>query len=215
MPHEDPEYDNAIKRLEKFSVGKMNDRVELEIFRSLKQKPDETFKNFLLRLRTQVERREFNDREDKEIFQQITMTAKDEKVRDKGLENNMDLNDLTNYANNRELLIKQKEKAKPFASEEVLETSNQREGGKSSGHHRDELTRSYSARPAHSWGASRSTDNPQRRFGPGRPRVSCQGCGSWNHDSNSQSCPARRLRCHQCGHVGHYARKCPNRRQNQ
>lgn len=42
-PPEDPEYDNAIKRLDKFFVGKVNDRVELEIFRSLRQKPDESF----------------------------------------------------------------------------------------------------------------------------------------------------------------------------
>lgn len=197
-PPEDPEYDNAIKRLDKFFVGKVNDRVELEIFRSLRQKPDESFKHYLLRLRTQAARCEFNEREDKEILQQISMAAKDEKVRDKGLENIMDLDALTNYANNREILIQQKEKTKPFVAEEVLATSKHRGSG-------------WSAGPSRSRGDSK----PRGRFGTSRPRVVCTRCGSWNHDSNSNSCTARGLRCRQCGKIGHYARKCPGRGQNE
>ena len=54
MPLEIPEYDNAIKRLEKFFVGKRNERVELEVFRSIKQLSEESFNNFLLRLRSQA-----------------------------------------------------------------------------------------------------------------------------------------------------------------
>ncbi|XP_038120633.1 uncharacterized protein LOC119770239 [Culex quinquefasciatus] len=126
------------------------------------------------------------------------MAAKDEKVRDKGLENIMDLDAMTNYANNREILIKQKEKTKPFVAEEVLATSKHRGSG-------------WSAGPSRSRGDSK----PRGRFGTGRPRVVCTRCGSWNHDSNSNSCTARGLRCRQCGKIGHYARKCPGRGQNE
>ncbi|XP_049290637.1 uncharacterized protein LOC125767783 [Anopheles funestus] len=53
-PQETPEYDNAVKRLNAFFVGKRNERVELEIFRSLSQKHGETFNRYMLRLRTQA-----------------------------------------------------------------------------------------------------------------------------------------------------------------
>lgn len=94
-PQEVPEYDNAVKRLNKFFVGKRNERIELEVFRSLKQGSDENFNNFLLRLRSQAARCEFKDREAKEILQQVTMGARDERVRDKGLEDVMDLDEIT------------------------------------------------------------------------------------------------------------------------
>nr|XP_029732981.1 uncharacterized protein LOC115253765 [Aedes albopictus] len=120
MPPEVPEYDNAVKRLEKFFVGKRNERVELEVFRSLKQSSEESFNNFVLRLRAQAARCEFSDREETELLQQITMGARDEKVRDKGLENVMSLDEVITYAMNREILLKQREKQKPFCSEAEL-----------------------------------------------------------------------------------------------
>ncbi|XP_062538889.1 uncharacterized protein K02A2.6-like [Armigeres subalbatus] len=45
------------------------------------------------------------------------MGATDERVRDKGLEGTMSFDELVNYAINREVLLKQKEKAHPFRSE--------------------------------------------------------------------------------------------------
>ncbi|XP_055633382.1 uncharacterized protein K02A2.6-like [Toxorhynchites rutilus septentrionalis] len=67
VPVEVPEYDNAIKRLNKFFIGKRNERIELEVFRSIKQTTDETFNQFLLRLRGQAARCDFADR-DREIL---------------------------------------------------------------------------------------------------------------------------------------------------
>ena len=116
-PFEVPEYDNAIKRLNKFFVGKPNERIELELFRSLRQSIDESFNKFLLRLRTQAARCDFKERSETEILHQITMGAKDEKVRDKGMENLITLDELTNYALNRETLLKQKSKSRPFGEE--------------------------------------------------------------------------------------------------
>lgn len=116
-PKEIPEYDNAIKRLNAFFVGKRNERVELEEFCSLKQRTGESFKQFVLRLRAQAARCEFYDREEKEILHQVTMGTSDERVRDKGLENVMNLDELSNYALNRELMLKQKAKSHPFGSE--------------------------------------------------------------------------------------------------
>ncbi|XP_055585263.1 uncharacterized protein K02A2.6-like [Uranotaenia lowii] len=131
-PEEEPEYDNAIKRLNKFFIGKHNDRVELEIFRSMRQSNEEAFNLFILRLREQAVRCDFGERIEKEIMQQVTMGARDERVRDKGMENIMTLDEITNYAVNREMLCKQKERAKAVADEPLVATireENKNRGG--------------------------------------------------------------------------------------
>lgn len=187
-PKEIPEYDNAVLRLNKFFIGKRNVRIELELFRTLKQASSEPFSQFLLRLRTQAIRCDFQEREEIEILQQVTMGAFDERVRDKGLEGTLDLDGITNYAMNREMLLKQKEKAKALAGESAVVASVKQEW-------RSAATRGrFSARPS--------------QFGLRRTRNECNRCGSYRHSSEDPSCPARRARCNSCGKIGHFGRKC-------
>lgn len=185
-PQEIPEYDNAVKRLNVFFIGKRNERVELEIFRSLIQKIGEPFNRYMLRLRTQAGSCDFGDREEKEILQQITMGASDERVRDKGLEGVMDLNSLINYAVNREVLVKQKEKNLPF-----------KEGTSA-------LAVNYTAEKKT---APRWNDQRGQKWSAGyRSSQDCSRCGSWRHQA--KDCPARNSRCNTCKQLGHFARKC-------
>nr|XP_029729222.1 uncharacterized protein LOC109411515 [Aedes albopictus] len=204
MPPEVPEYDNAVKRLEKFFVGKRNERVELEVFRSLKQSNEESFNNFVLRLRAQAARCEFSDREETELLQQITMGARDEKVRDKGLENVMSLDEVITYAMNREILLKQREKQKPFCSEaELHSVSSYRPRERNRSPRRN--TGSYQR-------SERQPMGRRARPGDGRFRTECHRCGSLRHSGDSRECSAREASCNNCGQRGHYARKCGNRR---
>ena len=207
-PVEIPEYDNAIKRLSKFFIGKRNDRVELELFRSLKQSYDEPFNQFILKLRVQAARCDFKDREEKEILQQITMGARDEKVRDKGLENVMNLNELTNYAINREILIKQKEKSKAFREDErkdmVAPVRQEWERGESS---RRMYRRSPNV-PKFEFQRSASGRSDSSQSFNRRNRSKCNRCGSLNHDGDARNCSAQNARCNRCAKIGHYARVC-------
>lgn len=193
-PHEVPEYDNAVKRLNKFFVGKRNDRIELEIFRSLKQANEETFNNFLLRLRAQAARCEFKDREEKELLQQVTMGARDERVRDKGLEDMMNLDEITSYAVNREILTKQKEKSKLFSGEAAPISVAA-------------VKQEWTSESRMKGGLPKFT-----KFNRGkrqeRNQIECGRCGSYRHSSSSPYCPAQKARCNQCRRIGHFARKC-------
>lgn len=189
MPTETPEYDNAIRRLNNFFVGKRNERIELELFRSLRQSGDESFSQFILKLRTQAARCDFGFREEIEILHQVAMGAHDERVRDKGLEDSMSLDDLTNYAMNREMLLKQKEKARQFKDngDTVAVAAVKQEWRK---------------KPKPSY------DEPREKRWDQRREVECENCGSWKHQTDSPECSARAVRCNKCGRRGHYARKC-------
>lgn len=215
LPKEDPDYENALIRLNKFFIGKRNERVELEQFRSLKQKVDEPFNQFALKLRRQASRCDFGTREDNEILHQIAMGARDEKVRDKGLENTMDLDQLTNYAINREVLLMQKEREKPFRADgEAITVShvgserarmpppNRSQFYKGKGDDSQKKGWTNPTGTTRSW--SKGSDTKPRS---GR-RPECGNCGSYGHESGSKFCPGNSISCNNCGRLGHFARKC-------
>lgn len=196
-PQETPEYDNAVKRLNNFFVGKRNERVELEVFRSMKQSSDESFNHFILKLRTQAARCDFRDREEQEILQQVTMGAWDERVKDKGLENVMGLDELMNYAINREILVKQKQKVHPFKIEPEA-------SGVSA------VKSVWDRKSQDKRGSFGMSSVKREKYGEtsNRGRKECGRCGSWMHDGNSKRCAARNSRCNNCQLMGHFARKC-------
>ncbi|XP_058458875.1 uncharacterized protein K02A2.6-like [Malaya genurostris] len=197
-PEEVPEYDNAVKRLNSFFVGKRNERVELEIFRSIRQAAGESFNRFVLRLRTQAACCDFLDRVEKELLQQITVGAIDERVRDKGLEGTMSLDEIINYAINREILLNQKQKAQPFRSEsDVVSLVKQ------------DWMKKTMPKDGHSY--QRFNRVRKQEYG-NRPSTECSRCGSWRHQQESKDCIARNATCNKCGAVGHFARKCSDKR---
>lgn len=118
-----PEYENAVLRLDDYFEGKGNPRIELEVFRSIRQKEDENFNKFLVRLRLQGSRCAFNTREDEEILHQITIGAKSEKVRDKGLEGSLSLDSLVQYAIAREIVESQKQSIKEEKKVEPMDVA--------------------------------------------------------------------------------------------
>lgn len=192
MPKEIPEYDNAVLRLTKFFVGKRNVRMELEVFRAIRQAESEPFSRFLLRLRTQAARCEFLEREEVEILQQVSMGAIDDRVRDKGFEGTLNLDEITNYAMNREMLLQQKEKAKALKEEpNVIAAVKQEWGAKSSFR-----------------GKAKARFQSGSRSGSVKTSYECNRCGSYRHLSDDRSCPARNARCNGCGRTGHFGRKC-------
>lgn len=199
------DYTNAIIRLTKYFKGKVNERVELETFRSIRQTADEGFKQFELKLRIQARRCAFKDREESELLHQIAMGARDEKVRDKGLEDSMSLDQIMNYAINREVLIKQKEKSRPFKAEGEVNAIDRGNRG---------FQKSFVEKPrfAQQWGPPRQFDRHRQQKQKGSE---CGACGSFNHPSGSKSCPAQGQRCDNCGRVGHFRRKCRSSRGGQ
>lgn len=179
IPKEIPEYDNAVLRLSKFFIGKRNVRIELELFRTLKQAQSESFSQFLLRLRTQTARCEFQEREEIEILQQVTMGAFDERVRDKG-GGTLNLDEIANYAMNREMLLKQKEMVRALKEEPAVVAAVKHER--------------YS-------GTAYRGKIRARAFQPG-PRSAnseCNRCGLYRYLSEDIRCTTKKTRSNSCG----------------
>lgn len=180
-----PEYDNAIARLNDYFLGKTNPRIELEIFRSIKQEHSENFNKFLIKLKSQAKHCNFGNREEEELLHQITMGAHSEKVRDKGLETVMTLDQLTQYAIGREVMEAQKNANKQNFFSEAKEV-----GAVMSRPSR--VTQRYTSQ-------TRSQNRFQNRFQPfDRRQRKCFRCGSNGHLGNEDCCPGHRSTCHGC-----------------
>lgn len=214
FPSTVPEYDNAIKRFNDYFVGKSNPRVELEVFRSLKQGTDESFNKFLLRLRCQAKRCKFGEREEDEISHQVTMGAKTERVRDKGLEGKMKLDELTQYAVARELLDAQRSMFKDQTSgldsqgkDVAAVRSNDIGQGAYNFKNQNRNVISYrSSRGGYTRFANRN---------PGNERNVCSRCGSQRHNGNDSNCPARAMECRKCNFKGHLEAQCRSKRRRE
>lgn len=189
-----PEFDNAIARLDDYFVGKTNPRIELEVFRSIKQESGENFNKFLIRLKGQAKHCGFEQREEDELLHQITMGAASEKVKDKGLEGVMTLDQLTQYAIMREMLENQKTSSKKFYENDVKEVALIRE-----------KPRRFEAQ--HRQATRYRKQNQLPTFSTPYNKQ-CFRCGSKTHFARNPSCPAINAECHLCKKKGHFAKEC-------
>ncbi|XP_055622846.1 uncharacterized protein K02A2.6-like [Toxorhynchites rutilus septentrionalis] len=101
----------------------------------------------------------------------------------------MNLDELTNYAVNREVLAKQKEKLHPFGIE-------------------PNATAIAYVKQEPSTSGKSTFNNGRALMRNRRTDIECSRCGSWKHREDSRDCFARSARCNGCGRVGHFARKC-------
>lgn len=82
---EDDVYNNAISKLDNYFCMKRNTTVERYIFRSIRQLSEESFDQFIIRLRTQLNRCEFGLLADEHMRDQIIEGTSSDKLREKAL----------------------------------------------------------------------------------------------------------------------------------
>lgn len=172
----------AVDKLDGYFTPKQSKVYERHLFRLIKQEPDEKFEKFLVRLRQQSDKCQFKDKDD-QIIDQITEKCSQKELRKKILQtgDSMTLNDIISEANALEAVNRQME---VFGKEtnKIQEVNKVEPGTKG------DDRKNYYRRPP--------------------DRSGCGRCGSKNHNSQDNQCPARERNCLKCGLKGHFRQFC-------
>ncbi|XP_055622188.1 uncharacterized protein LOC129765784 [Toxorhynchites rutilus septentrionalis] len=215
-----PYYDKAIAKLDSHFEPFRRRTYERHLFRQIAQKSSERFGDFVLRLRTQVKRCEY-EKPDEMILDQIVEKCLSEKLKQKMLKRDMSLEEIESVGT---LLEESIHRLKDFEGTKPESTVNKvikwqprwqpKPIERYSSGSEDRFVRQQSTK---SFGAiSGTTHYGKLRREPGRgSEAVCFSCGKRGHVKGSEICPAKRATCLKCGGVGHFARQCLKRVNNE
>lgn len=175
-------YTWAIGRLEKHYEAGSNIQLEMSRFSELRQKEEERFEQYLIRLKQQAEYCEFGTKEDIHIIHQVNKSANSMKVRTKALEPGVTLLKLSAYAAQQEVIANSMEIEKK--GNESVEVA------------------------AIQWNRNRNSQSSAEKYRVTRPGGQCYRCGSYKHTANLRTCPAINQKCNKCSKIGHFGRVC-------
>lgn len=185
------EYDDAIGKLNGFFEPKQNISYERHVFRQQKQKKNERFDMFLVRLREQADRCNFGDQLDDNIRDQITSGCHSDVLRRKILERgDANLGNIIKLAQVLEVVSKQQE---IYGKEAQQGETTLMDEPKDENVCKIETKQKFQG---------------NRRFTANKFDGFCGRCGSKGHKAADDKCPARGKTCNNCGRKDHFARKC-------
>ena len=183
-PEAEDSYEDVTKALEKHFAPTINQSYETYLFRSMKQKAEETMQQFYIRLKEQSTKCNFTD-DSKEIKQQIELNTINNKLRQFSFRNpGKSLPELLAEARTIEDTKLQADELEKVA-ETAQESINTARTGK------------------------QRTNPGKKLFHEGRKMSSTQKCfrcgGNYPHE---RTCPATGKTCFTCGNLGHFEKFC-------
>ncbi|XP_073835818.1 uncharacterized protein [Musca autumnalis] len=189
IPHLN-KYDDAVMKLQNFFAPKQNATYERQIFRKMKQEPNERIELFAVRLRTQAERCNFGNQIESNIKDQITEACSSDLLRRKILERGDDsLDEILKMARIIEAVSEQ---------QKSFRTSKSACGDSNSPNNNNVDVCKIG-----------SQDMRKRQFRSNQNnRFECYRCGTKGHKANDNRCPAKGKECSKCGGKNHFALKC-------
>lgn len=202
-----PYYDAAIAKLDSHFEPFRRRTYERHQFRQIAQKPSERFSDFVLRLRAQVKRCEY-EKSDEMILDQIVEKCASGKLRQKMLKKDMTLEEVEAIGTSME---ESEKKLKEFDTAKVTEDVN-RVSRKPTTNLPDRGMNNR-LKGIHSEATQGYRPYPRKSFA-NRSEPVCFACGRRGHVMGATHCPAKQAACLSCKRVGHFARQCrkrPNR----
>jgi len=201
----DDDYDKAKLRLTEYFTPKVNTAFELYNFRNARQLESENIDAFCTRLRQLAKSCGFTDVE-KEIAAQIILSCSSQRLRRKGLRDNLSLKDLLNAGKAFELSEIQANDVERSDSKSDVNTvsrgrSRNRQGG-SRNHAKSKYRNSSKNRGEKNHSDQQNSQNTSQK-------KNCYYCGG--DYPHSGKCPARGKKCGACGVLNHFARVCRNK----
>lgn len=197
VPHvtaDPPYYDVAIKCLDEYFEPFRRKTYERHLFHQIVQQPEERFMDFVMRLRKQIARCNYNSYViDELIADRITQGCKSQELRTRLLQKDRTLEEIIALGTSlAESWDQSKKLSKPnmqARSESEVNLVNRRTNHSS---------------------AYKNYKQPDRNQ---NNRFICYGCGRRGHVHGSNDCPAKDTKCAACGKIGHWAKRCYGARQ--
>nr|CAI5870533.1 unnamed protein product [Callosobruchus analis] len=175
----------AIQKLDEYFSPKQSKVYERHVFRLIKQEEGEKFEKFVVRLRNQAEKCQFDQQED-HLIDQVAEKCLSVDLRKKILTigDNITLDRIIAEANTLEVVNRQLEEyGQPKKNLEVNSISqNKRDGN---------ATKPYG-----------------NKFKYNTHKGGCSRCGNSKHNAEDTNCPARKKKCYLCDKLGHFRQYC-------
>ncbi|XP_062557926.1 uncharacterized protein LOC134222788 [Armigeres subalbatus] len=205
VPHvsnDPPYYDVAIKSLDDYFEPFRRKTYERHIFHQIVQNPEERFTDFVMRLRKQISRCNYNACVvDELIDDRITQGCKSQELRTKLLQRDRSLEEIVALGTSM---------AKSWDQSKKLVKPNTQTRPEFEVH-------SVAKPPFRSFTHRRATNSPGFQYRKQSDRqqnnFNCYGCGRRGHVQGSIEFPAKQTKCAACGKLGHWAKRCYAARQ--
>ena len=174
-------YNQAVEMLSAYFRPKKNTTYERHLFRAITQEHNESFDQFLTKLKQQAKLCDFQAQEETNIKDQIVdKCINPSNLRRKILEKGDDfpLADIINLAKSMEITAVQN---KVYENKAVLQVNKVQQ---------------------------KTRQETYEQKNPSKKIMKCFRCGKVDHLSKDSQCPARKSTCKKCGHSGHWAKYC-------
>lgn len=201
---EPDEYTKAIKKLDNHFCVKRNVTVERYKFRSIRQMSEEGIEQFVVRLRTQLNRCDYGPLSDEHMRDQIIEGTTSDKLREKALlKNKITLSELLKLGQALEatkLNLKNLSRGKQVDSEINHLVNN---GSRKRNNSYEQSQRTFG-----SSNNSHQNKKPRYENSNANNKRKCFRCGKEGHMSFDRNCPAKNRVCERCSKMGHFKQMC-------
>ncbi|XP_062556917.1 uncharacterized protein K02A2.6-like [Armigeres subalbatus] len=201
-----PYYEVALKKLDEHFEPMRRKNYERHLFRQILQKSDERFADFVLRLRIQAKRCEFDKYDAREvndrIIEQIVEGCKSTELRRNILAKDLSLEDIVTLGTTL-----------ADVQDQMKQLDRNQSEGKPTGSFNHGVNKVFRSGPSTKWRsggqhnkATYSWVNPTKTTDR-----NCFACGYRGHLKGDPLCRAKSAKCLKCGQIGHFINRCLKR----